>query len=101
MMTRLDTSGSSEATTQPETNNGQEFEVKSDRSFEIITAAHCGVGTVPSDLPEVAAEGGNYVFRVASGSSVPQIIITLDTQHLTEQARVRKVNQAIRRARRQ
>lgn len=100
-MTRLDTSGSSEVTTQPETNDGKELEVKSGRSYEIITAAQYGVGTVPSGLPEVAAEGGNYVFRVASGASVPQVIITLDTKQLAEQSRVRKVNQAIRRARRQ
>jgi len=99
-MTRLDTSGSSEVTTQPETNDGKELKVRSGRSYEIITAAQYGVGTVPSGLPEVAHGGGNYVFRVASGTSVPQVVVTLDTKQLTEQARVRKMNQAIRRARR-
>ena len=99
-MTTLDTSGNSGATTPQETGNRREIEVLPASACEIITSAQNVVGSVPSGLPEVASESGGHVFRVTSGAPLEQVTITLDTRQLTDQARVRKVNQAIRRARR-
>jgi hypothetical protein len=95
-----DTSSSDQATTQPEGDDGREIEVRAGRGYDVITGAQYSAGSMPSGLPEVAVEGAGYVFRVGAGHSLNQVVITIDTRQLTEQARVKKMNQAIRRARR-
>jgi len=94
-----DTSGGMQATTQPEGGDRREIEVKTEHNYEVITDARYTAGSTPSGLPEVA-EGAGYVFRIGEGYPLNQVVITIDTGQLTEQARIRKVNQAIRRARR-
>ena len=99
-MATLDTSGGSEGLTQAEAGNRREVAVRKVSEYEIVTGAQFAAGSVPSGLPEVAPEGIGYVFRLGAGTPLDTVTITIDTQQLAEQARVRKVNQAIRRARR-
>lgn len=93
-----DTSSGIQATTQPEGGDGREIKVSARRGDKVITGAQYSAGSMPSDLPEFAVEGGGYVFRVVAGHPLHQVVITIDTRQLIEQARVKKMNQAIWRA---
>ena len=100
-MTKLDTGAIADVTTQSEASGQTEIRVGSTVApRKMPTEAHCAVGSVPSGLPEVMETGEyGYVFRIGSPRSA-MVTITLETKQLMEQAQVRKVNQAIRRARR-
>ena len=68
---------------------------------EIATEAHNAAGSIPSGVPEVVeAEGYAYVFRIGGSPQAGSVTITLDTEQLVEQEKVRKINRAIQRARR-
>lgn len=99
-MTLRDTTGINEATTRMETGTRREISVLPVPSCQAITGAQYVAASVPSGLPEIVSGGGGYVFRITSGTPLGQVTIMLDTKQLTEQARVKKVNQAIQRARR-
>lgn len=99
-MTVHDTSGKSEPTTQPEEGDRPEFPAIPRRACQTATDAQYLGGSMPSDFPAVAAsQGGEYVFRVIPSAPLGHVTITLDSLQLVEQARVRSVNHAIRRAR--
>jgi hypothetical protein len=95
-----DTSSSIQATTQPDSAEGREIKVSEGCGYEVTTGAQYTAGSMPSGLPEAAGEGGSYVFRVGAGLPLDQVVITIDTRQLTEQARIRKMNREIRRAHR-
>ena len=101
-MAKLDTRASAAVTTQAEASGEAEIKVgHTPPPSEIPTGVCHEAGSVPSGLPEmVEAEGYGYVFRVGGNSRSGRVTITLDTEQLVEQARVRKVNRAIRRAHR-
>jgi hypothetical protein len=95
-----DTSSGIQATTQPEACDGREIEVITRPGFEVFTGAQYSASSMPSGLPEVSVEGSGYVFRLGEGPPLHQVVISLDIRQLTEQARIKKMNQAIRRANR-
>jgi hypothetical protein len=100
-MAKLDTGASSAVTTQAEACGQKELNV--DRGTpprQIATGAYYAAGSVPSLLPEVVeVEGGRYVFRIGASPRSERVTITIDTQQLVEQKRVRTINRAIQRAR--
>lgn len=100
-MTTLDTTPFGEMMTQS-TPVGKEVPVGNAVTHrEIATNSYAIVGSVPSGLPEDLADGPErYVFRVGGEHPAESVTITINTKRLIERAKIRKLNQAMRRARR-
>jgi hypothetical protein len=99
-MTTLDAQSLAEITTNSGATAGTEIRTNvAARGEKIATTTRCASISVPSGVPEaVEAENHRYVFRI-NGTHPGEMVIEIDTRQLVEQAKVRKTNRAIARAR--
>ena len=103
MVNRPDTSAETGSGTSSSESPGVEVRVAntSSATTEIATSAQKLVGSLPSGIPLVVEqEGVGYVFSVKGKQKSSSVVITLDVKQLADQAKVRRINNAMRRARR-
>lgn len=93
-------SGGGTTTTQSQALQRPEVKARTAVMDETRTDAQYSVGSVPSGVPEVPNQGGGYVFRIPSGRAPKSLTIRLNTKKMAEQARMRRLNEALRGARR-
>lgn len=98
-MTTLETDTRVETSTASVNGGSKELKVLLSNEYDSMGCFSPGAAPLQSGLPVIENDSGGYVFHVSSVSPLGQVTITFDTKQLSEQAKVRKVNRSIRRAR--
>ena len=78
---------------------GRELDVRMTKHSGLPTDAYAVVGSVPTAEPEAQSAGQDgYAFRISGEQRRDKVTITINTNRLIERAKVRQLNEEIRRA---